>query len=179
MPLTRGEPLRIGETYFFDSIGERGQLGEVTTATVNEIDKQVLFSVKAEDGHSYILSEPISDEALADYKAHPEAFFGLIQRVAGKADNVYEPFGFFVNCYKGSTKEQLLELMKDAADIEALRQMDQIDTGDRVRGKMSFCCPEPAEKPAHPNVKVTTNGRCRRGSVPRRVLAWPRLRKGN
>ena len=32
-----------------------------------------------------------------------------------------------MNCYKGSTKEQLLELMKDAADIEVLRQMEQID----------------------------------------------------
>ena len=113
--------------YFFDNIGENGQLGEVTTATVNETDKQVLFSVTAEDGLSYILSEPISDGALADYKAHPEAFFGAVQPVGGRVDNVYELFEFFVNCYKGSTKEQLLELMKDAADIEVLRQMEQID----------------------------------------------------
>ena len=52
--LGKGEPLRIGETYFFDSIGEKGQLGEVTTATVNETDRQVVFSVTAEDGLSYI-----------------------------------------------------------------------------------------------------------------------------
>jgi hypothetical protein len=123
--LGKGEPLRIGETYFFDCIGEKGQLGTVTT--VNESDKQVYFTMTTEDGFSHILSEPISDEALADYKAHPEAFFGTIQRVGGRANDVYELFEFFLICYKAATKEKLLELMKDAPDIEALRQMEQAD----------------------------------------------------
>jgi hypothetical protein len=83
--------------------------------------------VTAEDGVCHLLSEPISDEALADHKAHPEAFFGAVQHVGGRADNVHELFEFFLNGYKGSTKEQLLELMKDAPDIEALRQMEQMD----------------------------------------------------
>jgi hypothetical protein len=125
--LGEGSPLRIGETYFFDCIGEKGQLGTVTTATVSESEKQVYFTVTTEDGLSRILSEPISDEALADYKAHPEAFFGAIQLVGGRADNVYELFGFFINCYKAATKEKLLELMQYAPDIEALRQLEQTD----------------------------------------------------
>jgi hypothetical protein len=125
--LGKSQPVTIGETYFFDCIGEKGQLGTVTTATLNESEKQVVFSVTTEDGLCRLLSEPISDEALADYKAHPEAFFGSIQRVGGRADNVYELFEFFLNNYKNTSKEKLLELMKDAPDIEALRQMEQID----------------------------------------------------
>jgi hypothetical protein len=125
--LGKGQPVTIGETYFFDCIGEKGQLGTVTTATVHESEKQVVFSVATEDGLCHLLREPISDEALADYKAHPEAFFGSIQRISRRADNVYELFELFLNNYKNTSKEKLLELMKDAADIKALRQMEQSD----------------------------------------------------
>jgi hypothetical protein len=125
--LGKGSPVKIGESYFFDCIGEKGQLGTITTATVSESDKQVYCTVTTEDGVIHILNEPISDEALADYKAHREAFFGAIQPVGGRADNVYELFEFLLNGYKTATKEKLLELMKDAPDIENLRQMDQMD----------------------------------------------------
>jgi len=74
-----------------------------------------------------LLAEPISDEALADYKAHPEAFFGAIQPVGRKTENIYELFEFFIDCYKATPKEKLLELMQDAPDIGALRQMEQPD----------------------------------------------------
>jgi hypothetical protein len=40
---------------------------------------------------------------------------------------IYELFEFFLNCYKLASKEKLLELMNDAPDIEALRQMEQMD----------------------------------------------------
>lgn len=125
--LGEGEPLRLGETYFFDCLGEKGQLGTVTTATVSESDKLVYFTVTAEDGVSHIMSEPISDVGLADYKVHPEAFFGSIQNIGGHANNVYELFEFFLNCHRQASKERLLELMKDAPDIEALRKMEQMD----------------------------------------------------
>jgi hypothetical protein len=123
----KGQPVTIGERYFFDCIGEKGQLGSVTTATVHESEKEVIFSVAMEDGSCHLLREPISDEALADYKAHPEAFFGAVQQVGGPRDNVYGLFEFFLNNFKNTSTEKLLELLKDAPDIEALRQMEQID----------------------------------------------------
>jgi hypothetical protein len=43
--------------------------------------KKAYVTVATEDGVNHIIAEPISDEALADYKAHPEAFFGAIQPV--------------------------------------------------------------------------------------------------
>jgi hypothetical protein len=122
----------------------------VTTATVNESEKQVVFSVTTEDGLCHLLSEPISDEALADYKAHPEAFFGSIQRVGGRADNVYELFEFFLNNYKNSSKEKLLELMKDAPDIEALRQMEQIDLAIECAERYLSVVPNLPQKQAIP-----------------------------
>jgi hypothetical protein len=59
-------------------------LGTVTTATVLESEKKAYVTVATEDGVKHIIAEPISDEALADYKAHPEAFFGAIQPVGKK-----------------------------------------------------------------------------------------------
>ena len=58
------------------------------------------------------MSELISDAALADYKAHREAYFGTIQQAGRRANNVYELFEFFLNYYKQANKEKLLELMK-------------------------------------------------------------------
>jgi hypothetical protein len=81
----KGSPVKIGQSYFFDAIGEKGQLGTVTFTNVLESEKKVYFTVVAEDGTNHILAGPISDEALADYKAHPEAFFGAIQHVGKKS----------------------------------------------------------------------------------------------
>jgi hypothetical protein len=83
--------------------------------------------VVAEDGTNHILAGPISDEALADYKAHPEAFFGAIQHVGKKIDDPYELFEFFMRCYKTTPAEKLLEFMQGSPHIEALRRMEQAD----------------------------------------------------
>lgn len=113
--------IKIGQTYFFDCIGEKGELGTVTTATVLESEKKAYVTVATEDGVNHIIAEPISDEALADYKAHPEAFFGAIQPVGKKAENPYELFEFFIGTYKSTPKEKLLELMRGAHDIVSTR----------------------------------------------------------
>ena len=119
-------PIRIGQTYFFDSLGEKGLLGTVTAATVLESEKKVYIGVAAEDGTNCILTETMSDEALADYKAHPEAFFGIIQHVGKKTEDPYELFEFFLESYKNTPKEKLLEFIRGAPERER-SQMEQPD----------------------------------------------------
>jgi hypothetical protein len=123
----KGSAIRVGQSYFFECFGEKGQLGIVKFATVLESEKKVYYTVIAEDGANHIFAEPISDEALADYKAHPEAFFGAIQRVGRRADSAYELFEFFLDGYKATPKERLLELMQGWREIESLRGMEQAD----------------------------------------------------
>jgi hypothetical protein len=55
----------LGQTYFFDCIGEKGELGTVTTATVLESEKKAYVTVATEDGVNHIIAEPISDFAKA------------------------------------------------------------------------------------------------------------------
>ena len=88
----QAERVIIGETYFFEGCGENneGLLGTVTTATVSEGEKVIYVGVATPDGRGHILTQPISDAALADYKAHPDAFFGVIQHAGRKTENIYE-----------------------------------------------------------------------------------------
>jgi len=116
----------IGETYFFEGIGEQGQgcIGTVTSATVNENAKVAYIGIST----GQILSKPMTDDELDDYISHPEAFFGRIQTSPRKKiENHYELFEFILNAYKKTPKDRLLELMKRAPDFSSLQQMDQAD----------------------------------------------------
>jgi hypothetical protein len=63
---------------------------------------------------------------------------------------VYELFEFFLNNYKNTSKEKLLELMKDAPDIEALRQMEQIDLAIECAERHLSVVPDLPQKQAIP-----------------------------
>ncbi|MDD3182746.1 MAG: SEC-C domain-containing protein [Alphaproteobacteria bacterium] len=127
---TYGKPydrLIIGETYHFNDIGENGIIGMVTSACVLENEKTIYCSVSTADGKSCMLRQPMSDEALSDYKAHPESFFGKIQHVGRNTEDPYELFEFFMESYQATPKDRLLEFMRDAYDFSALQQMEQSD----------------------------------------------------
>ena len=51
----------------------------------------------------------MTDQQLNDYKAHPEAYFGKIQRVGKKVHSKYELFEFFMDSYKDLDRATLLE----------------------------------------------------------------------
>lgn len=117
------ERIIIGETYFFEGIDGKGAVATITTAAVDENSKTAYFGTS--NGH--ILTRAMSDDELDDYRSHPEAFFGRIQHVSKTAKNLYEMFEFFLDSYKNTPKERLLEFMKEAADFSSLQQMDQAD----------------------------------------------------
>ena len=70
----------------------------------------------------------MSDEDLADYKAHPDAYSGRIQPVQKKITDRYELFEFFMECDKGLSRETLLERLAPVRpDIELLRSFSDGD----------------------------------------------------
>jgi hypothetical protein len=108
----RGErpPVQIGETYRFEGAGPDGGdlVGTVTTATLLEPEKTVVVGVSSADGKSYLLKEPIGDAQLADYQAHPDAYFGAIMRPPTKAKTPQDLFEFFMDVYAELPREKLL-----------------------------------------------------------------------
>jgi hypothetical protein len=127
------------ELFFRLPRGE-GPVGHREFANVLESEK-IYYTVVVEDGANHIFAEPISEEALADYKAHPEAFFGAIQRVGRRADTVDELFEFFLDGYKATPKERLLELMHGWRDIESAWDGTG-GSGKRVRRRVRYILPE-------------------------------------
>lgn len=125
--------LMIGETYIFEdmknlpeSIG-RNLLATVTSATVLEAEKAAYFSISDQSGHSYVLSEPMTDQQLADYKSHPQAYFGKLQHVGKKITSPYDLFEFFMESYKNLTRAQLLGRLTGGSDVCALATMSNDD----------------------------------------------------
>lgn len=121
------ERIAIGQTYFFDGLGEKGMPATVTTASIDEVRKQVVFGVAALGGGSHLLAEPMTDEQLAEYKAYPEAYFGKIMPVSKKVTTPYELFEFWMESHKHLSREQLLAHLARRPDIEALQAMSGED----------------------------------------------------
>lgn len=119
--------LVIGEKYFFENIGEGGTLGTVTSAYVSEAEKEIVVSISTENGKNQILRRELSEGEFSDYKKHPEAFFGVIQYPAKRTNDPYELFEFFLNSYRETPKEHLLDFMKDAPDFNDLFKMERSD----------------------------------------------------
>ena len=69
----RSSRVRIGETYFFSDVGDGGMVGTVTAATVNEAGKEAWIGITWQNGVSQICRHPMSDEEIADYRAHRDA----------------------------------------------------------------------------------------------------------
>jgi hypothetical protein len=67
----------------------------------------------------------MTDEAITDYNAHPETFFGRVQHVGKQIEEPFEAFLFFFDSYKNTPKEKLLEFMKGSLDMDRLEQMSQ------------------------------------------------------
>lgn len=120
-----GRNLRIGETYLFEGIGEPpGTVGEVTSATVVEPKAEAYVAVRTPDGRSVILTQSLTPDQMADYKAHPDLFFG---EESGNGGNIEDPYLFFkwlLKTYSQTTKQRLLELM-DATGNEEMAGLPQ------------------------------------------------------
>ena len=107
-------PVQIGEKYNFEGAGSDGKdiVGMVTSASVFEAKKQVSVGVYTDDGKAYILQEKMTDLQLADYKAHPDAYFGRVQYVSKGIATPYDLFLFFLEGQKDMTRDKLLEQLK-------------------------------------------------------------------
>lgn len=121
------ERVIIGETYLFEGISDNGIVGTVETATISEADKKMIIMIKTVDGQNHLLSQPISDATLDDYRAHRDAFFGEIHQATGESKDAYDLFEFFMRGYQDTPKDRLLELLAESHDIDLLRQMEQAD----------------------------------------------------
>lgn len=107
-------PVVIGESYKFEGAGPNGEdiIGVVGDASVIEAKKVVIVAVNCSDGTSVLLEEPMSDQQLADYKSHPDAYFGKVVRPVKHAKTSLDLFEFFMDVNQNIPRDKLLEHLK-------------------------------------------------------------------
>jgi hypothetical protein len=119
--------LVVGEIYFVkdpDGIERRGRL---TTATVSEAEKSADCVLALETGKSIIATFPLTDSELQAYRRFPETFFGTLIEPIRKVNSPLELYDTFLEAFRETSKERLLELMAAAPDIEHLKTLSQRD----------------------------------------------------
>lgn len=119
------EKIVIGEKYLFGDPGNEF-LAEVTSAIVTE-DKEMVLGVVTEKGEACLLKGPATDQQLADYLEHGEAYFGKPRRTKTKTDDIYDFFLWILENFKGMTKEKMLAQAQGAPDIEHLASLSRED----------------------------------------------------
>lgn len=119
--------LRFGQWYLVPQTDGSEILGRLYEATVLEHEKLVCGAYETSDGQHILATSPLTDEELSAWRRHPDTFFGEVRHVGKKVENWLELCEFFYESYKNTPRDRLLEWMKDAPDIEDLRNLSQED----------------------------------------------------
>jgi hypothetical protein len=128
-----GDPTKrraiIGETYLFENVGgPEGTVGTVTSATVNEQEKAAYIAITRAQGGSVILKQEMTDDQIADYKLHGDAYFGDPGRPKKRnISSTYELFEWLMEGYAKTPRARLLELAKGAPNFDELQKMSDDD----------------------------------------------------
>lgn len=124
----KSQRLRVGETYFFEDVGDEGVVGTVTSVAVVEAEKRAYVAIAPNNGgNAMVLTNDLSDAELDDYRRYGDAYFGEAEVRRHECKDVFDLYEWMVSCYSKTPRERLLDLAKDRPDIEYLRQLDQAD----------------------------------------------------
>lgn len=112
--------LLVGHRYLIPSSQGLTEPATLLNAIVVEDQNKALGVFQLDTGESVIVSCELSPEELSAYRHHPDTFFGVVQRQHRRADSPIELYDFFAEVYRGASKEQLLNLMREHPDVSSL-----------------------------------------------------------
>ncbi|MBZ0070807.1 MAG: SEC-C domain-containing protein [Gammaproteobacteria bacterium] len=117
--------LVIGEKYLVPDSKGVERPGKLTTATVSEEQSVAFLAHQLDNGESVIGTVRLSPEELAAYKRHPDTFFGIEIKAGRKAQTPLELFDFFMDGYRETPRERLLEFMANRPDFDELKKLSR------------------------------------------------------
>lgn len=110
------------------TLGERIEVAEGVFVTLQsgivvEPEQKAYLVVIDDDGQGHIMAAELSDDEMAAYRSHPETFFDRIVPVSKNTEDPMDLYQFFIDGYKETPRERLLEFMASAPDIEELKKL--------------------------------------------------------
>lgn len=129
--------LLIGGAYIVpDSDGKEVQ-GTLEDAVVMEPENRAYGTYKLGDGRRILCTTPLTETELVAYRRSPETFFGVMKQISKGIKHPLDAFDFLYATYSKSSREKLLEFMADAADIDALRALDQRELAEQYCARLA------------------------------------------
>ncbi|HTK13945.1 MAG TPA: hypothetical protein VL402_09090 [Xanthobacteraceae bacterium] len=122
---TKEAPLLIGNVYLIPGKNGVEISAILESATMMEHEKRAYGVYHTTDNKRVIVTTLMTDDEIAAWRRHPETFFGKIQSITGKVDNVLDLAHFMYQTYRNTSKETLLTWMKDHPQIDDFRLMSQ------------------------------------------------------
>jgi hypothetical protein len=113
--------LLIGHRYIIPLADRTETEGLLLDATVLLPEKRAYGVYRIPTGKTVIVASDLSDAEIQAYRRHPDTFFGVLRKQGSTPRDALDWYDFFYNTYKHSTKEKLLEFMKDHPDTDVLR----------------------------------------------------------
>jgi hypothetical protein len=79
----------------------------------------------AKTGKHWLGTFEMTPEELADYKRHPDTYFGVYQQQGRRAETAMDMFDFFAEAYEHTPKEKLIAMLPNYPDQQKLQQLSQ------------------------------------------------------
>jgi SEC-C motif len=130
--------LQIGNRYLVPNQQGVEMPAELVEACVLESEKLVHGMYRFEDGVHALVTCPLTDAELAAYKKYPDTFFGVVKHVGRKPRDLIDWYDFFFESYRNTPKDRLLEFMKDASDIDALKVLSQDELAQAYCERLAY-----------------------------------------
>lgn len=99
--------------------------GIVTSATIAETERKIVFTLQLDNGRTVIVQRVMSEQEIAIWRRHPDTFFGVVSQRTNRVDTTIEMYDFLWSSYCNTPKEKLLRLLEKAPDASELTQLDQ------------------------------------------------------
>ena len=117
--------LRIGERYAVPDESGKDVPGVLEEAVVVESWKAARGIFKLDSGRRIHVHCPLSEDELRAYRRSPETFFDVKQDVGGSLKHPLDCYDFMLGSVENSSREQLLELMREWPARGELTMMSQ------------------------------------------------------
>lgn len=123
-PEAQKHRLKIGAVYQLPDAEGNEMQGRLVEAIVMEQDKSFHGTFEV-NGQLHHIRGPLSDLELEAWKLHPETFFGEVKKNTLQVGSWLELARFMFETYQHTSREVLIDWMKNAIDIEVLNAMTQ------------------------------------------------------